>query len=177
MIDEVQQSSSEKGRLANKIYLGELVHVTAPVLNSNEPGLKKTLGGDEKKTGLVLNSATSETEYSETEYSETKTVNSFRDDEEEAKNQLDDIENKDMLKRKVEQVTKYDKEYIWALVHGQLRKEGLSEINSDYAMIYFEERYLYALEHMRFAKSSESIAEYVFNGVLSEWNKQLRRRE
>ena len=30
---------------------------------------------------------------------------------------------------------------------------------------------------MRFARTAEVIAEYVFNGVLSEWTKQLRRQE
>ena len=39
LIDEVQQSSSEKGRLANKIYLGELS--STPVGNSNRPSVKK----------------------------------------------------------------------------------------------------------------------------------------
>lgn len=31
LIDEVQESSSEKGRLANKIYLGELEYEPIPV--------------------------------------------------------------------------------------------------------------------------------------------------
>lgn len=39
LIDEVQQSSSEKGRLANKIYLGELS--STPVSNSDRPSVKK----------------------------------------------------------------------------------------------------------------------------------------
>lgn len=39
LIDEVQQSSSEKGRLANKIYLGELS--STPVGNSNRASVKK----------------------------------------------------------------------------------------------------------------------------------------
>ena len=74
-------------------------------------------------------------------------------------------------------MTKYDRDYIWGLVHDQLRHTGLSQLASDYAMIYFSDRYQYALEHMRFARSAEVIAEYVFNGVLSEWTKQLRRQE
>lgn len=41
LIEEVQQSSSEKGRLANKIYLGELVFEPTPVLNSDGVVLKK----------------------------------------------------------------------------------------------------------------------------------------
>ncbi|VHC61063.1 replication initiator protein A [Streptococcus pyogenes] len=44
LIEEVQQSSSEKGRLANKIYLGELEHEPTPVSNSDGGGVKKTRG-------------------------------------------------------------------------------------------------------------------------------------
>ncbi|AAZ51415.1 hypothetical protein M5005_Spy0797 [Streptococcus pyogenes MGAS5005] len=40
MIDEVQQSPSEKGRLANKIYLGKLEHDFTPVLSSDGASLK-----------------------------------------------------------------------------------------------------------------------------------------
>ena len=72
LIDEVQQSSSEKGRMANKIYLGELEHETTPVLHTDGASVKKTLGGSLRKTGPVLYSAPSETEGSETKYSETK---------------------------------------------------------------------------------------------------------
>lgn len=64
LIEEVQQSSSEKGRLANKIYLGELEHEPTPVLNSDGGGVKKTQGQSQNQTGPVLISATSETEYS-----------------------------------------------------------------------------------------------------------------
>ena len=45
LIEEVQQSSSEKGRMANKIYLGELEHEATPVLDSDGGGVKKTRGG------------------------------------------------------------------------------------------------------------------------------------
>ena len=48
LIDEVQQSSSEKGRLANKIYLGELSSTS--VANSNRPSVKKRLGRDKNET-------------------------------------------------------------------------------------------------------------------------------
>lgn len=51
LIDEVQQSSSEKGRLANKIYLGELS--STPVASSNRPSVKKRLGQDENETAPV----------------------------------------------------------------------------------------------------------------------------
>ncbi|NQO18381.1 replication initiator protein A [Streptococcus suis] len=175
LIDEVQQSSSERGRMANKIYLGELEHETTPVSNSDGGGVKKTLGGSQRKTGSVLNSAPSETEGSETKYSETEGSDFLIEDEEER--QLVDEKQEENFTSKVDGVTKYDRDYIWGLVHDQLRQTGLSQSASDYAMLYFSDRYQYALEHMRFARSAEVIAEYVFNGVLSEWTKQLRRQE
>ena len=72
LIDEVQQSSSEKGRLANKIYLGELSSTS--VANSNRPSVKKRLGQVENETPPVSYSAPSETEVSETKYSETESL-------------------------------------------------------------------------------------------------------
>ena len=55
LIDEVQQSSSEKGRLANKIYLGELS--STPVASSNRPSVKKDLGRNKIETPPASNSA------------------------------------------------------------------------------------------------------------------------
>ncbi|CYU32717.1 replication initiator protein A [Streptococcus suis] len=155
LIDEVQQSSSEKGRLANKIYLGELEHEPIPVLNS----------------------ATSETEVSETDRSETKESESVIEDEEEKESLTSKKCDNDNFQRKVDRVTRYDRDYIWGLVHDQLRQVGLSQAASDYVMIYFDHRYQYALENMRFADRAETIAEYVFNGVLSEWTKVQRLKE
>lgn len=177
LIDEVQQSSSEKGRMANKIYLGELEHEPTPVLNSNGGSVQKTLGGCQNQPGPVLNSATSETEVSETDMNETKESESVIEDEEEKESQTSKKNDNDYFQRKVEQVTRYDRDYIWGLVHDQLRQVGLSRAASDYAMIYFDHRYQYALENMRFADKSETIAEYVFNGVLSEWTKVQRLKE
>ena len=109
--------------------------------------------------------------------SETKGSESVIEDEEEKESLTSKKNDNDNFQRKVDRVTRYDKDYIWGLVHDQLRQVGLSQVASDYAMIYFSDRYQYALEHMRFARSAEAIAEYVFNGVLSEWTKQLRRQE
>ena len=177
LIDEVQQSSSEKGRLANKIYLGELEHDTTPVLNSDGGSVQKTLGGCQNQPGLVLNSATSETEVSETNNSETKGSESVIEDEEETENLTSKKSENEHFHRKVEQVTRYDRDYIWGLVHDQLRQAGLSQAASDYAMNHFDHRYKYALEHMRFAARAETIAEYVFNGILAEWTKGQRLNE
>lgn len=177
LIDEVQQSSSEKGRLANKIYLGELEHNTTPVLNSDGGSVKNTLGGSQNQPGPVLTSAPSETEESETESSETEESDLVIEDEEEKGKSSNSEKNDQILNRKIDPVTIYDRDYIWGLVHSQLRQEGFSEASSDYAMVYFDDRYQYALEHMRFAWSSEVIAEYVFNGILSEWTKHQRLQE
>ncbi|HEM4929245.1 TPA: replication initiator protein A [Streptococcus suis] len=172
LIDEVQQSSSEKGRLANKIYLGELEHEPIPVSNSDGGGVQKTLGGYQNQPGPVLTSATSETDRSETKESE-----SVIEDEEEKESLTSKKCDNDNFQRKVDRVTRYDRDYIWGLVHDQLRQVGLSQAASDYVMIYFDHRYQYALENMRFADRAETIAEYVFNGVLSEWTKVQRLKE
>ena len=177
LIDEVQQSSSEKGRLANKIYLGELEHEPTPVLNSDGGSVQKIPGGYQNQPGPVLNSATSETEVSETDMSETKGSESVIEDEEEKESLTSKKNDNDNFQRKVDRVTRYDKDYIWGLVHDQLRQVGLSQAASDYAMIHFDHRYQYALENMRFADRAETIAEYVFNGVLSEWTKVQRLKE
>lgn len=150
LIDEVQQSSSEKGRLANKIYLGELS--STPVGISNRPSVKKRLGQVENETTPVLHSATSETEVSETKYSETDSL--FIEDEE-------DRNTQPILKRKVEKVTKYDRDYIWGLVQDQFRREGFSETASEIAMTDFERIYQYALDNVRFVRRAEVLAEFV----------------
>lgn len=162
LMDEVQQSSSEKGRLANKIYLGELE--ATPVLNPDGGGAKKILGGCVENTDPVLYSATSETEESETNTSETEVI-------------LEEDEEKENLERKIEKVTKYDRDYIWGLVHDQLRKEGFSASACEIAMMPFEERYHYALDHMQFVRRAEIIAEYVFNGLLSLWYNRMRKED
>ena len=154
LIDEVQQSSSEKGRLANKIYLGELS--STPVGNSNRPSVKKRLGQVENETAPVSHSAPSETE------------SLFIEDEEERNTQP-------ILRRKVEKVTKYDRDYIWGLVQDQFRREGFSETASEIAMTDFERIYQYALDNVRFVRRAEVLAEFVFNGLYSVWNNRVRK--
>ena len=154
LIDEVQQSSSEKGRLANKIYLGELS--STPVANSNRPSVKKRLGQDENDTAPVSHLAPSETD------------SLFIEDEEERNSQP-------ILRRKVEKVTKYDRDYIWGLVQDQFRREGFSETASEIAMTDFERIYQYALDNVRFVRRAEVLAEFVFNGLYSVWNNRVRK--
>ena len=102
---------------------------STPVASSNRPSVKKRLGQDENGTAPVSYSAPSETEVSETKYSETDSL--FIEDEEERNSQP-------ILRRKVEKVTKYDRDYIWGLVQDQFRREGFSETASEIAMTDFE---------------------------------------
>ena len=170
LIDEVQQSSSEKGRMANKIYLGELEHEATPVLDSDGGGVKKIRGECQNQTSPVSNSAPSETEESETKFNETKKNDYLIEDEEEIHS------SPQGMKRQVDQTSRYDRDYIWGLVHEQLLAENFSQTSADFAMSFFDKRYELALANMRFAKTSEAIAEYVFNGILSEWNTMVRKQ-
>lgn len=189
LIREVQQSTSKSGNLANRIYLGQLKDDptarisentedsssgTRGVSNLDQGGVKKTLGGCQIDTGIVSISAPNDTDISDTNNSDTDLIIE-EDEEKPAENSHQ--EEKEILSRKVEKVTKYDKEYIWELVHDQLLKENFSKTTSEFILLKFDERYQYALEHMRFARSSEKLAEYVFNGLLAEWNNIVRKRE
>ena len=174
LIDEVQQSSSEKGRMANKIYLGELEHEPTPVSDSNGASVKKTPGGSQRKTGPVLNSAPSETEGSETNISETKGSDYSVEDEEE-RNHHNSKKKENTLSRKVDKATCYDKDYIWHLVYDRLKQDFPKPSIQDGMMLAFEERYAYALANMTYAKDAETIAEYVYNGILAMWNKRIRQ--
>lgn len=114
-----------------------------------------------------------------TKVSEIKESNnkvSHFDDEEEKAPQNPEGKN-DGLKRKVEKVSVYDREYIWELVHNQLLQDNFSQTSADYIMVHFDNRYQYALDHMKFARTPEAIAEYVYNGILTEWNTTVRKQK
>lgn len=186
LIHEVQQSNSKSGNLANRIYLGQLRddRTSRIVVNTDEAssetrgvsklyqgGCQKNTRGCQNEPGLVSNLAPNDTEHSETEYSDT-----YLEDDEEIKNQNSQkINNEPNLFRKVEKVTSYDKDYIWQLVYDQLLKESLSQNNAEVLMIQFDKRYQYALENMKYIHSSEQLAEYVFNGLLAQWNQKIRK--
>lgn len=189
LIHEVQQSTSKSGNLANRIYLGLLQDDTVArmvdksgdsesgtrgVSDLDQGGVKKTPGGCQIYTGLVSDLAPNDTEYSETNNKDTELVISKEDEERFPRNSQNN--KQDSLSRKVDKATKYDRDYIWNLVYEQLLKEKFTATTADYAMIYFDGRYKYALENMRFARSSEIIAEYVFNGIVSELNQTIRRQ-
>ena len=103
-------------------------------------------------------------------------VNHFDDDEEMAHSSQDD-KYQNTLNRKVDEATQYDRDYIWGLVYERLRQERFSKASADFVMRHFDDRYQYALENMRYASSTEKIAEFVFNGILAVFNQERRKQE
>lgn len=115
-----------------------------------------------------------------TKVSEIKESNnkvSHFDDEEEMAHSSQDDKYQNTLNRKVDEATQYDRDYIWGLVYERLRQERFSKASADFVMRHFDERYQYALENMRYASSTEKIAEFVFNGILAVFNQEKRKQE
>ena len=123
----------------------------------------------------VANYDSTYTKVSEIKESNNK-VSHFDDDEEMAHSSQDD-KYQNTLNRKVDEATQYDRDYIWGLVYDRLRQERFSKASADFVMRHFDNRYQYALENMRYASSTEKIAEFVFNGILAVFNQEKRKQE
>jgi replication initiator A protein len=123
----------------------------------------------------VANYDSTYTKVSEIKESNNK-ISHFDDDEEMAHSSQDD-KYQNTLNRKVDEATQYDRDYIWGLVYDRLRQERFSKASADFVMRHFDERYQYALENMRYASSTEKIAEFVFNGILAVFNQERRKQE
>ena len=191
LIDEVKQGAMKGNRIYVKNALADF-----QLLNMNFEDAQTLMKSDgksevgnsdlmksEKSTSRSRENRPHEVEKNDTSYikeSDTKKsdikVNHSEDDEEKVP-QYPEEKTSDSLSRKVDKATKYDRDYIWDLVHDQLLKENFSQSTADYAMVHFDDRYQYALENMRFARSSEVIAEYVFNGILAEMNQVMRKEQ
>ena len=183
LIREVQQSTSKSGNLANRIYLGLLQDDTSEnveksinpqsdnegVSDLDQGGVKKTPGGCQIDTTPVSNLSPNDTDISDTEL-----IISEEDEEKATQNSTN--KNPNSLFRKVDKATKYDKDYICDLVYAQLLEDNYSETVISAIMLPFEDRYKYALENMRFARSSEMVAEYVYNGLLAVYNSNTRKQ-
>lgn len=189
LIDEVRQGLNK----ANRIYVKNVItdiqilnmtfEQAQEVLNpvkSTEVGKcdfqkSKNTTSRSRKSRLQKVEKTDSTyiKPSKTKESDIK-VNNLEDDDEINTQNSQEINNEPTLSKKVEDVTRYDKDYIWQLVYDQLQNESLSQINTDVLMIQFDKRYHYALKNMKYIHSSEQLAEYVFNGLLAEWNQKLR---
>ena len=189
LIYEVKQSNSQKGTLANRIYLGQLIDDkstrtlvnndfseldTPPVSDLDQGGTRFRLGGCQIQTRGVSDSDTNDTDYSDTNISDTDIPS---DDDEEMAHSSQDDNYQNTLNRKVDEATQYDRDYIWGLVYDRLRQEGFSRASADFVMRHFDDRYQYALENMRYADSTEKIAEFVFNGILAVFNQEKRKQE
>lgn len=178
LLEEVRQGLNKP----NLIYLGSL-----KVENEAKPLIPAEFGNSDFQNSEIPNSGTLEnriqdfgisepndTDSSEPEFSD---ADFSLEEEEEKAPQNSEEKNRVNLSRKVDKVTKYDRDYIWNLVHAQLLKENFSQSAADYAMVHFDDRYEYALENMKYASSSERIAEYVFNGIVAEWNQNIRKQQ
>lgn len=179
LLEEVRQGLNKP----NLIYLGSLkVEKVSKPLKIAEVGKTDFQNSENQSSRNLKNrsqevgkSESNDTEYSDTDFRETEII--LSEDEEEKAPQKSERKNQDQLSRKVDRATQYDREYIWELVYDRLLKENFSKTTSEFILLKFDERYQYALEHMRFARSSEKLAEYVFNGLLAEWNNIVRKRE
>ncbi|MFT4338495.1 replication initiator protein A [Streptococcus pyogenes] len=178
LLEEVRQGLNKP----NLIYLGSL-----KVENEAKPLIPAEFGNSDFQNSEIPNSGTLEnriqdfgisepndTDSSEPEFSDT---DFSLEEEEEKAPQNSEGKNRVNLSRKVDKATKYDRDYIWNLVHAQLLKENFSQSAADYAMVHFDDRYQYALDNMKYASSSERIAEYVFNGIVAEWNQNIRKQQ
>lgn len=179
LLEEVRQGLNKP----NLIYLGSLkVEKVSKPLKIAEVGKNDFQNSENQSSRNLKNrsqevgkSESNDTEYSDTDFRETEII-LFEEDEERASKNLEE-KNQDQLSRKVDKATQYDREYIWDLVHEQLLNDNFTESTASYILLNFENRYQYALSNMKYASSSERIAEYVFNGLLAEWNNIVRKRE
>ncbi|WP_117286527.1 replication initiator protein A [Streptococcus intermedius] len=179
LLEEVRQGLNKP----NLIYLGSLkVEKVSKPFKIAEVGKTDFQNSENQSSRNLKNrsqevgkSESNDTEYSDTDFRETEII-LFEEDEERASKNLEE-KNQDQLSRKVDKATQYDREYIWDLVHEQLLNDNFTESTASYILLNFEDRYQYALSNMKYASSSERIAEYVFNGLLAEWNNIVRKRE
>ncbi len=178
LLEEVRQGLNKP----NLIYLGSLkVEKVSKPLKIAEVGKTDFQNSENQSSRNLKNrsqevgkSESNDTEYSDTDFRETEII-LFEEDEERASKNLEE-KNQDQLSRKVDKATQYDREYIWDLVHEQLLNDNFTESTASYILLNFENRYQYALSNMKYASSSERIAEYVYNGLLASYNSIIRKQ-
>lgn len=170
LLGEVRQGLNKP----NLIYLGSLqIKNDAKPLKTAEVG-KSEVRNSENQKSITLKNRVQEvgkSEGNDTDLSDTNTSDTdfnIREDEEDRRS--------DKNLEKIEKVTKYDKDYVYELVQARFLKNGYSQGTIDYLVMQsFDKRYHYALEHMRFARNSEAVADYVFNGLDSDLQLSLRK--
>ena len=187
LIDEVRQGLNK----ANRIYVKNVItdiqilnmtfEEAQPLLNPvkstevSKSNFQKFENGTSRSTKNELQevSKSDSTYIKESKTKKNKNKIILSEDEEESPSRNLEEKNQELLSRKVDKATRYDKEYIWNLVHEQLLKDNFTETTVSYILLNFEERYQYALDNMKYASSSERIAEYVYNGLLASYNSRI----
>lgn len=190
LIDEVRQGLNK----ANRIYVKNVItdiqilnmtfEEAQPLLNPvkstevSKSNFQKFENGTSRSTKNELQevSKSDSTYIKESKTKKNKNKIILSEDEEESPSRNLEEKNQELLSRKVDKATRYDKEYIWNLVHEQLLKDNFTETTVSYILLNFEERYQYALDNMRYTSSSERIAEYVYNGLLASYNSIIRKQ-
>lgn len=190
LIDEVIQGLNK----ANRIYVKNVItdiqilnmtfEEAQPLLNPvkstevSKSNFQKFENGTSRSTKNELQevSKSDSTYIKESKTKKNKNKIILSEDEEESPSRNLEEKNQELLSRKVDKATRYDKEYIWNLVHEQLLKDNFTETTVSYILLNFEERYQYALDNMKYASSSERIAEYVYNGLLASYNSIIRKQ-
>lgn len=190
LIDEVRQGLNK----ANRIYVKNVItdiqilnmtfEEAQPLLNPvkstevSKSNFQKFENGTSRSTKNELQevSKSDSTYIKESKTKKNKNKIILSEDEEESPSRNLEEKNQELLSRKVDKATRYDKEYIWNLVHEQLLKDNFTETTVSYILLNFEERYQYALDNMKYASSSERIAEYVYNGLLASYNSIIRKQ-
>ena len=191
LIDEVRQGLNK----ANRIYVKNVItdiqilnmtfEEAQPLLNPvkstevSKSNFQKFENGTSRSTKNELQevSKSDSTYIKESKTKKNKNKIILSEDEEESPSRNLEEKNQELLSRKVDKATRYDKEYIWNLVHEQLLKDNFTETTVSYILLNFEERYQYALDNMKYASSSERIAEYVYNGLLASYNSIIRKQK
>lgn len=190
LIDEVRQGLNK----ANRIYVKNVItdiqilnmtfEEAQPLLNPvkstevSKSNFQKFENGTSRSTKNELQevSKSDSTYIKESKTKKNKNKIILSEDEEESPSRNLEEKNQELLSRKVDKATRYDKEYIWNLVHEQLLKDNFTDTTVSYILLNFEERYQYALDNMKYASSSERIAEYVYNGLLASYNSIIRKQ-
>ncbi|HFI0539391.1 TPA: replication initiator protein A [Streptococcus suis] len=175
LLEEVRQGMNKP----NLLYLGNVL-TDSELLNSDFEEVQESLpqqevskrhvrkcqndtsGNVESTFHEVSKRHGNETNISETDISETNFI-------------IDEDEKNGSLRRIVENVTEFDKDYIYTLVSTNLLKEVKRQSTVDFYMSKFDSRYKLALKNLRYIPNSERLAEYVYNGILSEISKDLRK--
>lgn len=149
LIDEVRQGLNK----ANRIYVKNVItdiqilnmtfEEAQPLLNPvkstevSKSNFQKFENGTSRSTKNELQevSKSDSTYIKESKTKKNKNKIILSEDEEESPSRNLEEKNQELLSRKVDKATRYDKEYIWNLVHEQLLKDNFTETTVSYILL------------------------------------------